>query len=457
MPTVRPRAEAGTPVPTHPVSQFPSRCDKPQSGSDGNDVSLRSGAGGLAVNASTRSIRTGSAVLAGLLAIGLVAASGSAAFAATTINGPIELGAAETFGVLASSEVTNTGPTTVNGDVGVDPGTAITGFTGAPQGQVNGTTHSADALASQAQTDLSAAIVDAAGLTPTTSGVGNLSGLSLTPGVYAGGELSINGGGLLTLAGTAQSIWVFQAASTLTVGSSARVLVTGGASACNVFWQIGSSATIGTDAAFVGTVLAGASITANTGATIQGRLLADTAAVTLQSNVITRPVGCAPAAQPVETDGPEYSSLSSPDGTVATPYSYTYVATGAPSPTFSVTAGTLPTGLTLDSATGVLSGTPTTAGTFTFTVTASNGTQPDVSTLESVVIGAAVTGPAAAPVVSADSDAARRAAARLAATGAADAGPAAVAAAALLVVGGLLVIAGTRPRHRHRAEPAGRR
>ena len=321
-----------------------------------------------------------SAAATGLLALALCTASPSAALAATVIDGPIDLGAASTFGVLGASAVTNTGPTVVNGDVGVSPGTSITGFEGPPAGLVNGTLHATDAVASQAQTDLTGAINDAASLTPTTSGLANLSGLSLTPGVYSGGALSLDSGGLLTLAGTADSIWVFQAASTLTIGSAAQILITGGATSCNVFWQIGSSATIGTGADFVGTVMAGAAITANTGATIEGRLLANGTAVTLDTNLITVPTGCEPPSEPVETVSPAFTSPPPPDATVGTPYSFTLTASGTPSPTFAVTAGALPDGLALDAGSGVISGLPTTAGTSTATVSASNGTAPDAST-----------------------------------------------------------------------------
>ena len=328
----------------------------------------------------------------GLLALGLCAVGASPAVAATTIDGPIDLGAASTFGVLGASAVTNTGPTIVDGDVGVSPGTSITGFEGPPAGLVNGTLHATDAVAAQAQVDLTDAINDAASLSPTTSGLSNLSGLSLTPGVYSGGALSLDGGGLLTLAGTADSIWVFQAASTLTVGSAAQIQMTGGASSCNVFWQIGSSATIGTSAQFVGTVMAGAAITANTGATIQGRLLANGTAVTLDTNLITVPTGCAPGSEPVETDSPEFTSPPPPDATVGTPYSFTVTASGTPAPTFAVTAGALPAGLTL-SPTGTISGTPTTAGTSTATVTATNGIAPDASTVITIDTAAAAVVP----------------------------------------------------------------
>lgn len=266
----------------------------------------------------SRSTRRLAAVAtAGLLALGLCTVTTSAALAATAADGVIDLGSASQFGVLGASAVTNTGPTVVNGDVGVSPGTSITGFEGPPAGLANGTIHQTDAVASQAQSDLTGAFNDAAGLPPTRSGLANLSGLSLTPGVYSGGELSLNSGGRLTLAGTADSIWVFQAASTLTIGSAAQIQMTGGASSCNVFWQVSSSATIGTGARFVGTVMAGAAITANTGATIQGRLLANGTAVTLDTNRITPPTGCELDAGPTDSPVPPTDSPVPPtDGPV---------------------------------------------------------------------------------------------------------------------------------------------
>ena len=315
----------------------------------------------------------GRVLLTGCVAIGLGMTSASMAVAATVANSPIDLGGAEEFGVLGGSAVTNTGTTIVNGNVGVSPGTSITGFDGAPSGLATGTQHSADAVASQAQTDLTGAIDDAAGLSPTVSGLDNLSGLSLVPGVYSGGELSLNTGGNLTLAGNADSVWVFQAASTLIVGSGSTITMTGGASSCNVFWLVGSSATIGTDAEFVGTVLANTAITANTGATIEGRLLASTAAVTLDNNVITPPTVCTPA--PLA-----FTSTTPPRGTVGDAYTYTATAPGTPTPTYTVTSGELPAGLVLDSTTGVVSGTPTTPGSTPVTITASNGEAPDAST-----------------------------------------------------------------------------
>lgn len=219
--------------------------------------------------------------------LGFALVPAAAASADTIIDGPVNLGTAAPFGVLATSTVTNTGTSVINGDVGLSPGTSITGF---PPGIINGVIHQTDVVAGTAQADLTTAYNTAASLTPTRAGLGELAGLSLTPGVYAGGALALNG--TLTLAGTANSVWVFQAASTLIAGSGSLVTVTGGASACNVFWQVGSSATLGSTANFVGTIMAGESITANTAATVAGRLLASNGAVTLDTNTITVDAGC---------------------------------------------------------------------------------------------------------------------------------------------------------------------
>jgi len=314
-----------------------------------------------------------------LTGIGLAAAMAvmttSAASAATVIDGPVDLGTASTYGVLGASAVTNTGPSLVNGDLGVSPGTSITGFGAAPNGVVNGTVHQTDAAAAQAQRDTTTAYGVAASLTPTRTGITELNGLSLTPGVYSGGALSLADTGALTLAGSADSVWVFQAASTLTIGSGTRITITGGASSCNVFWQVGSSATIGTGAQFQGTVLAQQSVTATTGATVVGRLLARTGAVTLDTNTITASTGCPTPGTPSQTTAPTITSGTPAPATAGSPYTTTVTATGSPTPTYTATG--LPAGLTINGATGVISGTPTAPGDSTVTITASNGTAPD--------------------------------------------------------------------------------
>src|SRR5207249_2231254 len=199
---------------------------------------------------------------------------------------PVALGAAGSFAVLAASTVTNTGATTVNGDLGLSPGTAVTGF---PPGTVNGTIHAGDPAAAQAQLDLTTAYNDAAGRTVGAILVaGNLGGQTLTPGLYTStSSLEVSSGDLtLDAQGDANAVFIFQMGSTLTTTVGRQVILSGGARAANVFWQVGSSATLGTGSVFKGNILALASITVTTGAAVEGRLLARTAAVTLDSNVI---------------------------------------------------------------------------------------------------------------------------------------------------------------------------
>jgi ice-binding like protein/Big-like domain-containing protein len=191
------------------------------------------------------------------------------------------------FSVLAGTTVTNTGSTVVSGDVGVCPGTAVTGF---PPGTTGGTIHIADGVASLAQATLTAGYIDAAGRTGGTSVAGDLVGQTLTTGVYTSTSSLANSGALtLDAQGDSAAVFIFQIASTLTTGSGSQIVLANGAKACNVFWQVGSSATLGTNSVFKGNIMALTSITITTGVNLEGRALARNGAVTLDSDVIT---GC---------------------------------------------------------------------------------------------------------------------------------------------------------------------
>ena len=266
-----------------------------------------------------------------LIAVGMVVVA-----LATTHAGAAEarvgLGTADSFAVLAATTVTNTGASTVSGDLGVSPGDAVVGF---PPGQVtNGVIHAGDAVAAQAQSDLTAAYNDAAGRQPSATGLAELGNQRLVAGVYAGSSLSLTGTLTLDAQGDPNAVFIFQAGETLTTAAGSRVEIVNGAQACNVFWQIGSSATIGTDSVFVGSVLALTSVTATTRATVHGRLLARNGAVTLDSNTITV-AGCAPTAT-TSTTVPATTSTTAAEATTTTaPGATTGTSTGdigSPSP-----------------------------------------------------------------------------------------------------------------------------
>jgi hypothetical protein len=203
--------------------------------------------------------------------------------------GAVALGSAGAFAVLAGSTVTSSGATALTGDLGVSPGTAVTGF---PPGTMTGATHAGDATSATAMTDLTTAYNDAAGrtLAPVTI-AGNLGGLTLPPGLYKStSSLSISSGDLtLDAQGDANAVFIFQMASTLTTTSGRAVILSGGAKASNVFWQVGSSATLGTTSVFKGTIMANQSITLNTGASLNGRALARIGAVTLGASSVVLP------------------------------------------------------------------------------------------------------------------------------------------------------------------------
>jgi len=201
----------------------------------------------------------------------------------------VDLGGSGAFAVLAGSTVTGTGATALTGDLGVSPGTAVTGF---PPGTFSGTIHAGDATSATAMADLTIAYNDAKGrtLAPVTV-AGNLGGLTLPPGLYKSTSgLSISSGDLtLDAQGDANAIFIFQMASTLTTTAGRAVILAGGAKSTNVIWQVGSSATLGTTSVFKGTIMADQSITLNTGASLNGRALARIGAVTLASNAVVVP------------------------------------------------------------------------------------------------------------------------------------------------------------------------
>lgn len=308
------------------------------------------------------------------------------------------LGTAANFAVLGGSGVSNTGSTVIAGDVGVSPGSAVTGF---PPGIVTGgTIHSSDAVALQAQSDLTTAYNDAAGQACNTDLTGtDLGGLTLTPGVYCfSTSAQLTGTLTLDAQGNPGAVFIFQIGSTLTTASSASVVMLNGGSNCNVFWQVGTSATLGTTTVFAGNILALASITLTTGANATGRVLARNGAVTLDTNNVTV---CALACAPIVV-----TPAALPNGTVGLAYAQTISASGGVAPySFSVTGGALPPGFTLASSgasTALLAGTPTSPGTFTFTVSATDANACIGSLTYTVVVNAFVTGSGAtaAPTLS---------------------------------------------------------
>lgn len=233
----------------------------------------------------------------------------------------VDLATAATFSVLGGSTVTNTGATVISadadvgGNLGVSPGSAVTGF---PPGVVTapGTIHAGDATAATAQTAAGTASVDAAGRTPnqTFDPIYDLVGQTFTAGVYkAPTSLAVGGvGATVTLDGqnNPDAVFIFQIGSTLVTGASSTVALVNGAQACNVFWQVGSSATLGANSTFNGTILASVSASLGDKVNLQGRVLAHTGAVTLIHDTINTPA-CAP------TSGVAAAPLFGPIGGVA--------------------------------------------------------------------------------------------------------------------------------------------
>ncbi|HEX5898595.1 MAG TPA: ice-binding family protein [Solirubrobacteraceae bacterium] len=224
-----------------------------------------------------------------LLAVALVAAMALLASNALAAQAPVGLGTADSFAVLAGQTVTNIGPSAINGDLGVAPGTAVAGLL-----PVVGRIHAADAVAGQAQSDLTTAYDDAAGRTAPLAASADLGGLTLTAGLYnSASSIGLTGALTLDAQGDPNAVFVFQAGSTLITAAGSHVNLINGAQPCNVFWQVGSSATLGTTSVFAGTIMALTSISMNNGVTVQGRALARNGSVTLINDTINAP-GCAP-------------------------------------------------------------------------------------------------------------------------------------------------------------------
>ena len=253
-----------------------------------------------------RTRRSGLALAMGCFALAVPAGAQASA---------VDLGTSAPFVVLGGSAVTNTGPSVLNGDLGVAPGTSLTGF-GSPA-VVNGTTHNNDAVANTAQGDLTTAYNAAAGqpYSPGNDLTGiDLGNKTLTAGAYHfSSSAQLTGALTLDAQGDPTAQFVFEIGSTLTTASASSVVLVNGASPCNVFWQVGSSATLGTDTAFQGNILALTDVSLNTRASVLGRVLARNGAITLINNRLDNS-GCRTASTttPTATSTPPTSTTTSP-------------------------------------------------------------------------------------------------------------------------------------------------
>ena len=311
------------------------------------------------------------AVACALVLLSLILIRGASAQTA------VDLGTAGNFAVLAGSTITNSGPTIINGDIGLHPGTAITGF---PPGIVNGAQHTPTSgvppggVALQAKADLVTAYNDAAGRTPATPIATELGGQTLTSGVYSSGTFGITGTLTLDAQNNPNAVWIFQSAATLTTADNSVVMLINGAQPCNVFWQVTSSATLGVGSTFVGTILALTTISQDTvpagslGAVVNGRLLARNGAVNLDTNLITPPV-CATTSTTGAT-----TSTTAPGATTSTTAPGATTTSTAPGATTTSTAPGATTTSTAPTTSTTTSTTSTTAPTTTTTTTAPLGT-----------------------------------------------------------------------------------
>lgn len=292
----------------------------------------------------SKTLKFGVPAVAVIAIIGIFVFTGrSASNAVSTVL----LGNSSNFAVLAGSGITNTGATTVSGTAGGDMGSAPTpAFTGEASVTTTGTKYlAAEAIVGGAKAALDTAYLDAQGRTPATAIAADLGGQTLVGGVYNGASsVGLTGTLILDGANNPDSVWIFQAGSTLTTASSSVVSLINGAQACNVFWQIGSSASFGTGSNFVGHVFAQTTITDDGGSTVHGQLLARDAAVNLNNTTIVNDA-CATASAsptPTATDSPTPTASATPSST-PTSNGGSGGDTTTPTPTASVTPEATPT------------------------------------------------------------------------------------------------------------------
>jgi ice-binding like protein len=302
----------------------------------------------------------------------------------------LDLGTAATYSILAGSTVTNTGLTDVAGDVGVSPGPAITGF---PPGVAHGVVHAGDLQAAQAQVDLGAAYNGAASRGGATAVGAALTSATLTPGVYnAAAALDLSGVLTLDALGDADAEFVFQIGTALTTASATQIVTVNGAQACHVYWQVGSSATLGTATSFLGSIMAMQSITLTTGAALEGRALARVAAVTLDTNAITEP-DCAASPTVTATVTETVTAAPAAEAVTAPPETETVTQTVTAPPvteTVTQTVSAAPVTVT-DTVTGAPVTQTVTAPPATETVTQTVTAPPVTETVTQTVSAAPVT------------------------------------------------------------------